>query len=317
MQKKSKKWNLLAAVLILALGIFIGGYLVLRSQRGSAGELSDILKGKNLATECKADPNDANKDSDNDGLKDWQELQIYKSDPCKQDTDGDGFLDGEEVASGYDPTKKAPGDALANAQNPRPLPNNLTEALRQKLSKQITDNNIGPLNTNGQVLSAEELKNYPGIEEAVKEIINSQQTIFSPDPIQENQIKIINDNSQAAIQNYASQASAAFPDMTFKKSETEIFLDAIENNDFTGLDWELQTYQTAYENLKRLTVPADLLQIHKEQLNIISSLIKIFQAIKNINEDPLKANLALQTYQSAMLQYSAWTQKLVLFLNNH
>ena len=42
-------------------------------------------------------------DPDNDGLKNWEE-DTYRTDPRNPDTDGDGYLDGEETASGYDPT---------------------------------------------------------------------------------------------------------------------------------------------------------------------------------------------------------------------
>jgi len=42
-------------------------------------------------------------DSDADGLPDRDEVEIYKTDPLNQDSDGDGYLDGEEVRGGYDP----------------------------------------------------------------------------------------------------------------------------------------------------------------------------------------------------------------------
>lgn len=42
-------------------------------------------------------------DSDNDGLTDNQESEIYFTDPLNPDSDGDGFLDGEEVENGYSP----------------------------------------------------------------------------------------------------------------------------------------------------------------------------------------------------------------------
>jgi|GEM_PF-6159499 hypothetical protein len=45
---------------------------------------------------------DQNRDSDNDGLPDWQELK-YGTNPNNPDTDGDGFKDGAEVAGGYNP----------------------------------------------------------------------------------------------------------------------------------------------------------------------------------------------------------------------
>jgi len=40
---------------------------------------------------------DSNSDSDNDGLNDYAEVMVYKSDPTKADTDEDGLSDGREV----------------------------------------------------------------------------------------------------------------------------------------------------------------------------------------------------------------------------
>ncbi|MFA6253103.1 MAG: L,D-transpeptidase family protein [Patescibacteria group bacterium] len=42
-------------------------------------------------------------DTDNDSLTDEQELSIYFTDPKNPDTDGDGYLDGEEIKNGYSP----------------------------------------------------------------------------------------------------------------------------------------------------------------------------------------------------------------------
>jgi hypothetical protein len=46
---------------------------------------------------------DLDKDSDDDGLDDFEEVYLYGSDPNVPDTDGDGYLDKEEVVGGYDP----------------------------------------------------------------------------------------------------------------------------------------------------------------------------------------------------------------------
>lgn len=48
-------------------------------------------------------------DTDADGLTDWAEVKIYKTDPLNPDTDADGYKDGAEVINGYDPLK--PGSA--------------------------------------------------------------------------------------------------------------------------------------------------------------------------------------------------------------
>jgi hypothetical protein len=52
-------------------------------------------------TDTGTDPNDP--DTDNDGLNDSDEVNIYNSDPTDPDSDGDGMQDGHEVAFGYDP----------------------------------------------------------------------------------------------------------------------------------------------------------------------------------------------------------------------
>jgi hypothetical protein len=44
-----------------------------------------------------------NTDSDDDGLSDYDEINIHGTDPNNPDTDGDGYLDGVEVENGYDP----------------------------------------------------------------------------------------------------------------------------------------------------------------------------------------------------------------------
>lgn len=42
-------------------------------------------------------------DSDNDGLSDEAEINIYYTNPSLADTDGDGFNDGDEIEHGYSP----------------------------------------------------------------------------------------------------------------------------------------------------------------------------------------------------------------------
>jgi len=46
---------------------------------------------------------DKNKDSDGDGLSDFDELNKYFTDPSKADTDGDSYTDSAEIGGGYNP----------------------------------------------------------------------------------------------------------------------------------------------------------------------------------------------------------------------
>lgn len=55
-------------------------------------------------------------DWDNDGLTNREE-SYWDADPNNPDTDGDGYLDGEEVASGHDPLIPSPDDVLSTDDN--------------------------------------------------------------------------------------------------------------------------------------------------------------------------------------------------------
>ncbi|MEK7502815.1 MAG: hypothetical protein AAB556_00015, partial [Patescibacteria group bacterium] len=57
---------------------------------------------------------EADKDTDNDGLKDWEE-QLWTTNPTLTDTDGDGTKDGDEVKAGRNP-KIAGADKLENPE---------------------------------------------------------------------------------------------------------------------------------------------------------------------------------------------------------
>jgi hypothetical protein len=45
----------------------------------------------------------ASEDSDDDGVSNYDEVALFKTDPFVSDTDADGFTDGSEILSGYDP----------------------------------------------------------------------------------------------------------------------------------------------------------------------------------------------------------------------
>lgn len=319
----SRKLSFLVAIFILLAGVFLGGYLVLKSGRVSAGQLDDILKGPavDLAA-CDPDVADADKDSDKDGLKDWQEIQLYQSDACKTDSDNDGYLDGEEIASGYNPIIKAPGDELPGTapKGPRPLPENLTKALSSALAQQVVSGKIDSFNQDGQILSAAELAKYPAIQQSIQQLMLAGDQLFAPEPIDDDRIKTTPDNSRAAIQKYAAEAAECplcrepgVPQI----SESEIFLKAARDNDFSDLNRNLEIYQAFYEKLKTLTVPTDLLPVWKKQLAIFSGMIKIYQAVKEVDADPLKANLALQYYPTVVAQLSDWLQSLSDIIKTH
>lgn len=145
----TKKGLIIAGVIVLvALGI--SGYLVLRSsQKNTAAMLAKqqaevsneqgdtsqneavpVLSEQTQTTEqtpitetsvpvVSANPFPSaatpGTDTDSDGLTDTEETIVYGTNPNLPDSDGDGFLDGNETFHGYNPSGTAPGTlVLAN-----------------------------------------------------------------------------------------------------------------------------------------------------------------------------------------------------------
>lgn len=60
----------------------------------------------------------ASLDSDKDGITDYDEVAIFKTNPFKVDTDNDGFNDGAEILSSHNPTDATP-EALVAYESPQ------------------------------------------------------------------------------------------------------------------------------------------------------------------------------------------------------
>lgn len=59
--------------------------------------------GLDDAKEAELGTSAAKADTDADGLFDREEVEVYKTNPLSPDTDGDSYLDGDEVKNGYNP----------------------------------------------------------------------------------------------------------------------------------------------------------------------------------------------------------------------
>src|SRR3989344_2039109 len=79
-------------------------------------------------------------DVDKDGLANREE-SYWNTDFQNPDTDGDGFLDGEEVASGHDPLKPGPNDLLDSSPN-------LTEKIQNLVVGGLYSKDLKPDNKN-------------------------------------------------------------------------------------------------------------------------------------------------------------------------
>jgi len=199
------------------------------------------------------------KDSDNDGLKDWEE-ELYHTDPYNADTDNDGFLDGEEVATGTNPRVKAPGDKLVFYPLPLGEKYNITKkVLSEEVIDSLLDSYLAQkgeyINDHPEIYSPETFSAfikqstiqemsrrawsdvYPVLLEKAQKTVAEIPEIFNLEISDEN-IKISEDNSPEAINLYLSQLYSIFNSETFFLQEKGInaLISAFKNRDFVQLD---------------------------------------------------------------------------------
>jgi len=126
---------------VIALGVFAASAItlgLLHVQKGIVASVAWKSSAKNIEeTEDVGKKDDISelqgKDTDNDGLNDFEELQVFSTSPYLQDTDGDNASDTKEIQAGTDPNcpegKKCGAESAAdktiaeeNKKNPLLVP---------------------------------------------------------------------------------------------------------------------------------------------------------------------------------------------------
>ncbi len=100
---KSQK---IAAIFLAFFAVFVVIIWSLQFRQSLIRPLAPVNNNTNissLATEADSEEALKTKDTDNDGLTDWDELNIYLTSPYLEDSDSDGFSDSEEISSDNDP----------------------------------------------------------------------------------------------------------------------------------------------------------------------------------------------------------------------
>ena len=109
----SKKFLLIILSILFTLGIVYAGFYLSTHQIFNKVAVEGELETQQRVQEVTAS---LQKDSDDDGLKDWEEV-LWRTDSNKADSDGDGRLDGEEVKTNHDPLNPAKNDLIISNKN--------------------------------------------------------------------------------------------------------------------------------------------------------------------------------------------------------
>ena len=243
-------------------------------------------------------------DTDNDGLSDTDE-SYWNTDFRNPDTDGDGFLDGEEVASGHNPNKKGPDDILIKK-----------EESRSDVSKRLIDKILGGLYSGDLKKSAPDSKYNKAIDSISLSVITDgleslqgNPDDFKPTIVEdtvENQKKYL-DSLIGIIEKNVIKEILSDPFNIFLllrdyyNQDGNLTPDGINKIEEYGLLKTSQS-QTLLFKLKDLKVPKSWSSYHKSVTSLVMELNQNYRSLASIKDDPVKTLVGFGTFKDTYLK---------------
>ena len=250
-------------------------------------------------------------------------------DLVNRDTDGDGIPDWEESLWGTDPTKKetTPGipDNVAieklksqtgQSQQGKPLlkqePENLTQT--DKFSREFFST-VATLSQGGEMDQATVDKLSSSLAEKIQN--STPRKIYTP-----TNIKIINDESTKATQKYSDTLSSIYPQNPAKYTVIDVLqkftLD--ENNVdvsvLVELDSIIEQIKKIINAMVKMNVPQSLSTLHLTVINALERLVENISDIKLYDTDVIVSLSAISQYEKNTTLLESAVSDLVNKLNN-
>lgn len=259
----------------------------------------------------------AEKDTDNDGLKDWEEA-LWGTDLSNKDSDGDDTPDGEEVLKNRDPAKKGPNDVLAKPET--------TKMGSPGTIEELTPTDIVARDLFSKYLAAKQDKTSLDslTEEQIVASVLSRQKEISGKTRQytEGELIILNDSGPPALREYGNKMGTIIKNnLRQEEAEIDILNNAIQKNDkkeIAKLTPIINNYKNVLEGSLKVGIPEKALQSHLKFVNAVSEVIFSLEAMGGVFEDPVTAVAYFSAYPKTMTELqSAFAGARDLFMRNN
>lgn len=243
-------------------------------------------------------------DADQDGLSNDEE-KLYGTNPSVKDTDGDGYSDGVEVESGYDPLKPAPGDKIIreSTADQSVVKQDGSENLTQKVSGEIV-NILKSKDQSGKEISLED------VNASVEKLTSgSAEEIVLPEiDIKDIKIKKLPKNLKEKDRLERERADALeyltvvaylmannSPSTFTTGGDLQNMLISLSDDTVSGLLSGNMEYadqlsargEKMLEELQNIAVPEKMLDIHIKALQMAEYAIQLKGKLKPSQDDPL------------------------------
>ena len=256
---------------------------------------SDVFRGAHselIRDLAKPFPLGLEEDADHDGLSNTDE-SYWNTDFQNPDTDGDGFLDGEETISRHDPTIPGPDDALLDL--------NITKKMANLAVAGIAEGSLKP--------------GSPDYEESVDDltlsIIDDGLRSLSPeDPPKITTVDPSKENQQKYV--YVTETiwelflKSFIEEMKNLEPKLELTNNGGFNNDEFIIYFSLKSkeFQDIANQLTKVNVPQNWKDEHVNFYRLISKLLISNKALAEANEDTIKATLAFSLLGNAADEFA-------------
>jgi len=220
-------------------------------------------------------------DVDKDGLSNREE-SFWNTDFQNPDTDGDGFLDGEEVASGHDPLKPGPDDKLDFS--------NLTNKVQTLIVGGLYSDDLKP--DNQQFESSLNKISAVIIDDFYQTLPLKNYSVTLIDSSKENQETYLKNSGQIIQQAFMTTPT----NISLGQSAEDYILFLIESRN---------NFKNAYEKLSQISVPKNWNETHINLLNLINRSILDYEYLGSYKTDPYRAYIALNDIQNLDIETKA------------
>ncbi|MFA6278622.1 MAG: thrombospondin type 3 repeat-containing protein [Candidatus Paceibacterota bacterium] len=233
----------------------------------------------------------AAKDSDNDGLPDWEEV-LYGTDPHNPDSNHLGMTDGDAVAKGLIVPK-----AIANMPTATSTLAADSSTRTEAFAKDFFTLYLAAKQSNGGVDLSTDQTNALA-DQAINQLLLTS--------TQASSAKSMSDLKVSGTGPDALRAFAIVAEAVFKKNmdttitnEMQALQDAVQNNDTDALSQltsAAQIYRNYAAGLAALTVPQELAADNLMLINAMLLRSEVDDNFASVNTDPLAAMLAIQQF---------------------
>lgn len=234
-------------------------------------------------------------DSDNDGLKDWEE-QLWKTDSHNPDSDGDGVMDGAEIKSGRNPTFAGPNDKLDQET--------VGSKINSQTEQDLTDTDKFSRELFVKVIASGNSENPPTeadfqefLNKAIKNEIDTQKL----KTYSESDLNLITEESTEIIKNYGNSIASLLKKPPTKKLEYEIEIvnraeESKKPAELEKLNDNIAAYKKIGASLLAMKVPKSAVPFHLALINSTEAMAWSINGLKYILTDPIKALPGVASY---------------------